>query len=89
MIIFRPATHLLEDAMKEAREFNTEEEMKEYIVKQRDNAFSIEDIVIEDRISFDSRIGWEDTRYVCTKRYGEEIFSCPQCIGMCATKYIK
>lgn len=93
MIIYRPHRELLADAMAEAKEFNSEQEMKEYIVKQYDGYFSIEDIVILGDPYNDERIGWEDTRYVCTKRFGDQDYivkyGVPQCIGMCATKYIK
>ena len=34
MIIYRPHRGSLADAMAEAKEFNNEQEMKEYIVKQ-------------------------------------------------------
>mgnify|MGYP003294219552 CR=1 FL=1 len=52
------------------------------------------DIVIDDRlITKDDRIGWEDTRYVSIKRYGDTDYitkyGSPQCIGYCATKYKK
>lgn len=36
---------------------------------------------------FDERTGWKDTRYVCVKRMGNEVYAVPQCIGMCATKF--
>ena len=93
MIIYRPHRGNLADAMVEAKEFNSEQEMKEYIVKQWDGYFSIEDIVILGDPYNDERIGWEDTRYVCSKRFGDQDnivkYGVPQCIGMCATKYIK
>ena len=93
MIIYRPQRGLLAEAMAEAKEFNNENEMKEYIVKEWDGYFSIEDIVIADEEYNDTRIGWQDTKYVCTKRFGNQdniiLYDCPQCIGMCATKYVK
>lgn len=93
MIIYRPHRGSLRDAMKEVREFNTEQEMKEFIVEQWDNNFSEDDIVLDDEIINDNRIGWKNTRYVGTKRFGDQdniaLYGYPQCIGMCATQYEK
>jgi hypothetical protein len=65
--------------------------MKEYIVKEWDGYFPVEDIVIYGKSVNDDRNGWKDTRYVCTKSFGEQdnikLYGCPQCIGMCATDY--
>jgi len=93
MIIFRPHRGSLIEAMAEAKEFDNVQEMKEYIVKDWNNYFSIDDVVIINEPHEDERVGWKDTKYVCTKRFGEQdnIALCgyPQCIGMCATDYIK
>lgn len=89
MIIYRPHRSTLDGAMKEAKEFVSENEMKKYIVNQWDNLFSIDDIVIEYETVNDDRIGWRDTRYICVKRMGNTIYDYPQCIGMCATDYDK
>lgn len=55
--------------------------------------FELEDIVIGDKISDDTRCGWHDTRDVCIKRFGDEnymeLYGCSQCIGFCATNYEK
>lgn len=91
MIIYRPHRGSLADAMAKAKEFNNEQEMKEYIVKQWNNCFTIDDIVIDTKAVNEDRIGWKDTRFVCTKRFGEkdntDLYGVPQCIGMCATEY--
>lgn len=93
MIIYRPHRGSLSDAMAEAKEFNNEKEMKEYIAKQWDGYISVEDIVIVDDSHNDDRIGWKDARYVCSKRFGEQDniakYGVSQCIGMCATDYTK
>ena len=100
MIIYRPHRGSLAEALVEAKEFNTIKEMKEYIVEE--NSFgagivnnpllSVKDIVIDDKMTNDTRIGWEDSRYVCTKQLGNDDYitkhGVPQCIGMCATKYV-
>ena len=92
MYIYRPHRGLLADAMKESKEFNTKEEMFNYIVETQGNflgqrCFGVEDLIIKDNPVVDHRIGWLDTRYVCTKRWGDEVYAVPQCIGMCATNY--
>lgn len=92
-IIYRPHRGGLAESMKEAKEFNDEKEMKEHIVQQWNGYFTVDDIVIEDKVSKDERVGWEDTRYVCTKRFRDtdniKKYGTPQCIGMCATIYKK
>ncbi len=99
MIIFRPHRRLLDEAMAEAKEFGSVEEMKEHIVKLwhegwggSKELFTADDIVIDENSAVnDDRIGWEDSMYVCVKRMGDEDYmkkyGTPQCIGMCATKY--
>lgn len=102
MIIYRPHRGGLAEAMAEAREFETEEEMKHHIYEHYreysldlvylNAPFEIDDIVIEkENPREDDRIGWHDTMYVCVKRYGNEDYvekyGDPQCIGMCATDY--
>lgn len=94
MIIYRPHRGgSVFDALDEAKEFNTEQEMKEYVVEQWDNLFSVEDVVLGNEIINDDRIGWEDVRHVCIKRLGKEDYmkkyKHPQCIGWCATIYTK
>lgn len=101
MIIFRPHRGSLSEAMKEAKEFKNIDDMKEYIVKVWHECwggekflFSTQDIVINDESEVnDERIGWEDSKYVCLKRMGNEDYikkyGKAQCIGMCATKYKK
>jgi len=101
MIIFRPHRRMLDEAMAEAKEFDTVEEMKEHIVKLwhegwggSEELFTVDDIVISEESAVnDDRIGWEDSMYVCVKRMAETDYmkkhGIPQCIGMCATKYKK
>ncbi len=102
MVIYRPHRGGLAEAMAEKKEFQTEEEMKQYIYEEHknyyqglgyDNApFEIEDIEIDvERPHEDERIGWHNTMHVCVKRYGNEDYikkyGTSQCIGMCATDY--
>lgn len=82
----------LVEAMETAREFETELEMKQWFVEQHEDAFDLDDVVVDiGSTTDDPRIGWHNTMYVCVKRYGNENFmekyGVPQCIGMCATDY--
>ena len=94
MIKYRPHRGSLEDAMKEAREFETYEDMKQHVLREHTiwntdgvTLFDLDDIVIGDVLGDDGRIGWKNVRYVCVKRYGSDdymkLYGCPQCIGMC------
>ena len=91
-IIYRPHRGSLDQSMREAHIFNDEEEMKAWIVKEWTKSFgyklfNTEDIVINKEEINDNRTCWRDTRYICIKRCGNEFYSHPQCIGMCATKF--
>lgn len=98
--IYRPHRGSLADAMRETRVFESVEEMKEYICATSSyralfadgfeklvRAFTPDDIVLGEETLNDERTGWEDTRYVCVKRYFDEMYDIPQCIGMCATVF--
>lgn len=103
MVIYRPHRGGLEEALAEAKEFESIEEMKQYIYEHfkfvyadlgyKMEPFSIEDIVIAEETADDKRCGWHDTRHVCIKRLLNEDFmekyGSPQCIGHCATDYEK
>lgn len=96
MFIYRPHRGSLVDAMNEAAEFENESDMFSYIVKEwtQNNLFdlapfSVDDLVITGDAISDERNGWEDTRYVCTRRLHNEVYPIPQVIGFCATKYRK
>ena len=101
MVIFRHHRGGLAESMATAKEFETLDDMKAYIYEYHkkfyqslgfDNApFELKDIVIEDKCDSDDRIGWNDVRGVCVKKYGSDDYmkeyGCAQCIGMCATDY--
>lgn len=93
MIIYRPHRGRLHDAMAEAKEFDSIEDMKNHIVEDWRGYVSFEDIVLSDEVHEDNRVGWHDVHYVCTKRMGDRdyiaIYNCPQCIGMCSENYEK
>lgn len=96
MIIYRPHRGGLRESMAEAREFESVEAMKKYIVEQNTipewgRPFSVKDIVVRKSEGADERVGWKNVRRVCIKRYYVqdyiELFGAPQCIGHCATDY--
>jgi hypothetical protein len=84
MIKYRPHRELLCDAMAEEREFETVEEMFDYICDDHGFVFQPGDLSISENRGKDSRIDWKETRYVCTKRYGKLVYKYPQCVGMCS-----
>ena len=97
MIIFRPHRGSLIGAMKDAKEFESEEDMIDYIFEDWQGWIRKEDIVISDRdIHDDNRINWKDVDYVCingimendgTYRDYIKLHGTPQCIGMCSCNY--
>lgn len=90
MIIARLHRGGLIESMETSTIFDDAQKMKEWFVKNQHNAFTVDDVVIEDDVSYDERIGW-NTRHVCVKRYGDKdyvkMYGCPQCIGMCDLDY--
>ena len=97
MIIYKPLNFAESFDNDRYKEFNNEQEMKEFTVNTwllsagRKRAFLVEDIVIDNEIFNDELIGWEDSRYVCVKRMGDKdliaLYDKPIPIGSCATKY--
>lgn len=93
MIKYRPHRGCLAEAVAEAREFPTVEEMKDYVYRswmlgwESAPLFNREDIVIGEILGDDDRIGWKNVRHVCVKRMGSEdymaLYGSPQCIGWC------
>ena len=84
MIKYRPHRRTLGEAMAEEQSFETEEQMLKYVADQWDGVFTKEDLVIGEDIGKDNRIDWRETRYVCTRRFGDVEYDVPQCIGMCS-----
>lgn len=90
MLIYRPKRFLLEDAMKEAKCFNTLDELKQYVVEcnlwDGKKTFDVEDLVLgESTNGDDDRNGWRNNRYIYTKKQGRtdyvQKYGCVQCIG--------
>lgn len=72
--------------MAEAETFGSFEEMAEAICKAwtyLGRPFESDDIVLIGDNGDDDRIGWKDVRYVCIRRFRNEVFPHPQCIGYC------
>ena len=74
--------------MKEVKEFNTIDEMYDYILSVWNSGrlptFQKEDLSVSEDSFIDERIDWKECRYVCTKRFGENVYNVPQCIGYCS-----
>ena len=83
MIRYRPHIGSLSDSMREAKTFVNISDMLKHIEMYWLGYVDMRDIVISESYGEDRRIGWKSWRYVCTKRYGNEIYENPQCIGMC------
>lgn len=85
MFKYRPHRGALEDAMKEAHEFITMDQMFDYIVRNDPfHALRKEDLSITENLGKDDRIDWSETRNVLTKRYGKDVYDTPQAIGWCS-----
>ena len=101
MVIFRHKMELLEEAMKTCKEFNSFEELQQYIVDYMKPYLKLipSDVVAGLTTGHDKRIGWEDTTYLCIKGYSEVSdkdgfekyfggkYESGCCVGMFATKY--
>lgn len=88
MIKYRPQREYIDEAMTEARTFESLDAMKMFILdhwrKIIPDPFSLDDIVIGQIVGDDKRIGWKNVRHVCVKRLGKEVYYInPQCIGWC------
>ena len=90
MIKYRPQRGGLDEAMAEAREFDTVEDMKRHILQEWAvwntdgiTMFDMDDIVIGEILGDDDRIGWKNVRHICVNRIGGNIYEYPQCIGWC------
>lgn len=87
MIVFTPHVfgETIYDEIDEIKEFETPEEMKEYLSNfwSIDNNITINDIEIGEQLEYkDKRLGLEDIRYVYLKINGKS-----RRIGYCTTKY--
>lgn len=89
MLIYRPHRSSLSEAMKEAKTFNSFEDIKNYVANEWNNLWGYQilnpdDIVLCEEFH-DDRVGWEDVHYLCAKKIGYEDYmeeyGCPQCIG--------
>ena len=82
MIIYRPHRGSLSDALSEAKEFSTWQELKEYVASTWNDIgywrTEASDVTIKDNPMEDTRIGWKDTRTVLLTGHA---------VGFCATQY--
>lgn len=88
MIKYRPHRAHLDESMELTKEFDTLDQMYDYIVKEwnaiENNLFDKSDLSISKESYKDDRIDWKETRYVCTRKIGKDVYDTPQCIGMCS-----
>lgn len=103
MIIFRHNREFLSEAMSTCKEFNTFEELQNYIVDYMKPYLNLvqSDIVPGNMKRCDKRIGWEDSDYLCIVGYSEVSdkegfekyyggkYESGCCVGIFATKYPK
>lgn len=92
MIVYRPHRGSLEDAMKEVKTFNNWYQMTHYIANNWNLAvgkkvIDPDDIVMDDKLVNDDRVGWKDVHMVLATRIGNDNFmekyGNSQCIGYC------
>lgn len=87
MIKHRPHRGMLSESMKDEMEFDTIDQMYDYLLEYWnywDKIFEREDLSVTKDFGRDERINWKELRYVCTKRFGKVIYDVPQCIGYCS-----
>ena len=83
MFKYRPHRGSLDEAMKEAKEFITMDQMFDYIVETDPlHVLQKEDLYISKDHCKDTRIDWSETRYVMAKRYGKNDYPLP--VGFCS-----
>ena len=83
MIKYRPHRGSLDKSLERMKTFDDIADMLKYISEEHHHLFAPEDIVISQSYGSDDRIGWNSWRYVCVRRYDNEHYDIPQCIGMC------
>jgi len=91
-VIFRPQRGSFKESMAEAKEFDSDNQLLDYIVELEGGMVEKKDLSFGANRAYDPRNGWRDSQFVTTKKYaGEDCikeYGCPQCIGMCAHTYI-
>lgn len=87
MIKYRPNKCILIESTKDEMEFDTIDQMYDYLLEYWnyfDKNFEREDLSVTKDFVRDERINWKELWYVCTKRFGKDIYDAPQCIGYCS-----
>lgn len=83
-IKYRPLKESLNESIKAIKEFNTVEEMYEYIAQDWQGYIKTEDLSLSDPLTIiDARIGWKNFRYVLTAAIGNQRYMNKQVIGYC------
>lgn len=87
MVKYRPHKGMLTESTKDEMEFDTIDQMYDYILEYWNYYGSILDRVdlsITRDFGRDDRTDWKELRYVCTNRFGESKYDIPHCIGYCS-----
>lgn len=85
MLVYRPQRGSLNDAMKEAQNFKTKDDLFQFISSQYGGMIRPEDITLSEDSIADHRVGWENVHMVLATRIGDldlvALYGCGQCIG--------
>ena len=84
IVKYRPQRSTRNDSMNEMKIFASTKKMLDGIVKEWNGLISFDDLIIGNNTGKDNRIDWQETRYICTKRIGKDVYDIPQCIGICS-----
>lgn len=78
---YRPHRSILEESMKECREFDSLSDVFKYVASE----WNIQRFDLDIKyVCDDNRIGWCPTYYICIDPFSGKTYNkCPQCIGMC------
>ncbi len=75
------------DCMAASEEFETWEDLKEWLYQTNKKFISKDDIILSDEVFDDERVGIEDARMILFKKFWDTVFEHPYCWGYCALKY--
>lgn len=101
MVIYRPHRSTLDEAMKLRKEFDSFEDLQNYIVNELKDFINLKpkEVIASNEAHNDERIGWKDSDYICIvgydkiedkagfEKYFGGKFESKLCIGMFATDY--
>lgn len=86
MVKYRPNKGILIESTKDEMEFDTIDQMYNYLLEYWnywDSMFDRSDLFVTKDYGKDDRSDWEELRYVCTNRFLNK-YDIPKCIGYCS-----